>query len=212
MNRPRQVRVKRAYDSSARKVASEATQRRILEVSRRLFSRGGIDAVTIAGIAAQADVAPSTVYALFGSKAGILRALMLRAMFNADYDAIVRRLREVQDPVQQLRLTASIARAIYEGESKEIGLLRGASAFSPELKKLEREFEDRRFDLQLERLTALFGRGLNRPGINLQEARDVMWTLTSRDTFRMLVTERRWTAERYEAWLGQTLVEALAKP
>jgi len=28
----------------------------------------------------------------------------------------------------------------------------------------------------------------------------------------MLVTERRWTAERYEAWLGQTLVEALAKP
>ena len=212
MNKPRQVRVKRAYDSSARKVGSAATQRRILEVSRRLFSRGGIDAVTIAGIAAQADVAPSTVYALFGSKAGILRALMLRAMFNADYDAMVRRLREVQDPVRQLRLTAGIARAIYEGESKEIGLLRGASAFSPELKKLEREFEDRRFDLQLERLTALFGRGLNRPGINLQEARDVMWTLTSRDTFRMLVTERRWTAERYEAWLGQTLVEALAKP
>jgi len=212
MNKPRQVRVKRAYDSSARKVGSAATQRRILEVSRRLFSRAGIDAVTIAEIAGRADVAPSTVYALFGSKAGILRALMLRAMFNADYDAMVRRLREVQDPVRQLRLTAGIARAIYEGESKEIGLLRGASAFSPELKKLEREFEDRRFDLQLERLTALFGRGLNRPGINLQEARDVMWTLTSRDTFRMLVTERRWTAERYEAWLGQTLVEALAKP
>jgi len=125
---------------------------------------------------------------------------------------MVRRLREVQDPIQQLRLTAGIARAIYEGESKEIGLLRGASAFSPELKELEREFEDRRFDLQLERLTALFGRGLNRTGINLQEARDVMWTLTSRETFRMLVTERRWTAERYEAWLGQTLVEALAKP
>ena len=93
MNRPRQVRVKRAYDSSARKGASEATQRRILEVSRRLFSRGGIDGVTIAAIAGQADVAASTVYALFGSKAGILRALMLRALFNADYDALARRLR-----------------------------------------------------------------------------------------------------------------------
>jgi AcrR family transcriptional regulator len=209
MNSSRQVKTKRAYDSSSRQHAAEETQRRILDVSRKLFSRSGIDRVTIAEIAGQSAVAASTIYALFGSKAGILRALMLRAVFNTDYEAMVRKLQEVRDPIEQLRLTAGIARSVYEGESKEVGLLRGASAFSPELKELEREFEDRRYDLQHERLTALFDRGRNLPGISFQQARDVMWTLTGRDVYRMLVTERRWPADHYEAWLGHTLVTAL---
>ena len=40
-----------------------------------------------------------------------------------------------------IALTAHVARAIYEGENSELGLLRGASAFSPALRKLEPEFE-----------------------------------------------------------------------
>jgi AcrR family transcriptional regulator len=211
MNRSRQVKTKRAYDSTSRQQAAEQTQRRILDASRKLFSRSGIDKVTIAEIAGQSEVAASTIYALFGSKAGVLRALMLRAVFNTDYEAMVRKLQEVLDPIEQLRVTAGVARSIYDGESKEVGLLRGASAFSPELKKLERELEERRYELQHERLVALFDRGLNLPSLSFEQARDVMWTLTSRDVYRMLVTERRWPADRYEAWLGQMLVASLTR-
>lgn len=181
----------------------------MLDVSRRLFSRSGIDGVTVAQIAEASEVAGSTIYALFRSKAGILRALMRRAIFNADYDRIARELREVADPIEQLRLTATVARSIYEGETKEMALLRGASAFSPELKKLEREFEDKRYELQSDRLANLFKQGLERPGVTLQRARDIMWMLTSRDVYRMLVIESRWSPAEYETWLAAALVRDL---
>jgi AcrR family transcriptional regulator len=203
------VPTKRAYKSTSRQLAAEETQRRVLDAARKLFSRSGIDAVTIAQIAEHADVAGSTIYALFGSKAGILRALMRRAIFNADYERIASELRGVADPIEQLRLTAAVARSIYDGESKEMALLRGASAFSPELKKLEREFEDRRYEIQSDRLANLFERQLQRPDVSLKQARDLVWMLTSRDVYRMLVIESKWSSADYEKWLTQALLSGL---
>jgi AcrR family transcriptional regulator len=200
---------KRTYDSSARQLAAGETQGRILDAARKLFSRAGIDAVTIAEIGEQAGVAGSTIYSAFGSKAGILRALMSRAIFNADYERIADELRGVQDPVEALRITASVARSIYEGEAREIAVLRGASAFSRDLKKLEREFENKRYELQGERLSLLFDSGAQRPGLSLEKARDLMWMLTSRDVYRMLVIENSWLPADYEKWLAEALVREL---
>jgi len=204
------MKAKRTYDRASRTRAAEETRQRVLDAARTLFSRSGIDGVTLAQIAEHSEVAASTIYALFASKAGILRALLHRAVFNADYDRIARELKDVADPVAQLRLTASVARSIYDGETKEMALLRGASAFSPDLKKLERELEAKRYELQQDRLAALFERGLQRPGLRLEHARDVMWMLTSRDVYRMLVLERKWSADEYEKWLAQALVRDLA--
>jgi len=200
---------KRSYDASARQLAAEDTQERILDAARKLFSRAGIDAVTIAELAEQAGVAGSTIYAAFGSKVGILRALMSRAIFNADYERIAEGLRGVQDPVEALRMTAAVARSIYEGEAREIAVLRGVSAFSKDLKKLEREFENKRYELQGQRLSSLFDSGAQRAGLSLEKARDLMWMLTSRDVYRMLVIESRWLPADYEKWLAESLVREL---
>lgn len=210
MNTTRQVKHKRSYDATTRQVAAEQNRQRILDVARKLFARSGVDRITVAQIAEQAQVASSTIYALFASKVGILRALMASAIFNPEYDHMVRTLEDVTDAVEQLRITARIARSIYEGEAKAVGLLRGVSAFSPELKKMEREFEDRRYELQQQRLSALFEQRRHRAGLSLQQARDIMWALTGRDLHRMLVGERRWSADAYEAWLADTLVRTLA--
>jgi hypothetical protein len=51
-----------------------------------------------------------------------------------------------------------------------------------------------------------------RPGLDPQRARDILWSLTSRDLYRLLVRERGWTAQQYEDWLADTLVEALVRP
>ncbi len=205
----RRARQTRSYDSSARKQAAEARRQQILKAAHALFERRGIDTVTVAQLAESGGVAESTIYALFGSKTGVLRALLTQAMFNGDYSASVERLRTIDDPVGQLRMTAEIARSIYEGESREIGLLRGSAAFSPELKAIEREFERRRFELQGDRIDRLAAAGLLRPGMTPRQARDIMWMYTSRELYRMLVTESKWTPKAYEAWLADTLVEAL---
>lgn len=207
-----QAKPPRPYRSERRRRAADDTRRRILEASRALFSREGIDGVTVEKIAARAKVAQSTVYALFKSKAGILRELMRDALFNAQYHAAAAQIDGARDPIALLKLTATVARTIYENEAREIGLLRGASMFSPELKKLESEFETLRFELQRARIEFLFENALLPDGMSIDAARRIMWMYTSRDVYRMMVVEGGWSPDIFEEWLATTLVSALTKP
>jgi AcrR family transcriptional regulator len=206
------ARKKRTYSSQARADSAEETRKRILDAARALFGRRGIDRVTIADIGARADVAGSTVYAVFKSKTGIIRALMELALFGDRFRSAQELLAGVTDPVKLVELTPRVARAIYESESLELGLLRNASGFSPELRKVEEEFERIRYDMQERRLRALFEAGKARKGLSLDEARRILWTLTSRELYRKLVDEGGFSPERYELWLSQTLLEALVAP
>lgn len=203
------IKPKRAYVSKQRHVAAAATRANVLQAARGLFARRGIDAVTIAAIAAKAQVSVPTVYALFKSKEGLLQALMEGALFGARYQAAVARLAGIADPVQQIAMSSEIARAIYESEGAELGLMRGASAFSPALRKLERTFEDTRFALQEDRLKRLYAEGKAKKNLPIEKARRLLWMYTSRDIYRMLVQEAGWSPDQYEAWLSQTLVATL---
>jgi AcrR family transcriptional regulator len=202
---------KRRYVSPLRNQAASTTKASVLQAARTLFTRSGIDRVTIVQIAHNADVAVSTVYALFKSKEGILRALMSAALFGRAYKAAELQLEGEADPIKLLELTAAVARAIYEGESAELGLMRGASAFSPALRKLEREFERMRFEMQEGRVRLLFAQSWQRKGLSMEEARRILWMYTSRDIYRMLVQESGWTPDRYQAWVAETLVRTLAR-
>jgi hypothetical protein len=53
--------------------------------------------------------------------------------------------------------------------------------------------------------------GALRPELTAAAARDILWTLTSYDVHHRLVVERKWSGDRYEKWLGDTLVLALLK-
>lgn len=207
MSRP----ARRHYVSSLRTQAADATKSRILRAARDLFARRGIDPVTIAQIAEKADVAVPTVYSLYKSKEGILRALMSGALFGPRFEAARAQLDGVSDPVELIRLTPKVARAVYEGESAELGLIRGASAFSPAVRKLEQEFESARYEMQHERLQLLFAQSKQVEGLGFEEARRILWMYTSRDVYRMLVQESGWTPDRYEEWLTETLMHALVR-
>src|SRR5581483_6798064 len=89
-----------------------------------------------------------TVYALFQSKTGILKAVIERSFFGAKYAEIAKRAETARDPEDILRITASISRVILDTEREEIGLMRGVAALSPELNEIERELEAVRFTLQ----------------------------------------------------------------
>jgi AcrR family transcriptional regulator len=203
---------KRTYSSRVRSEAAKTTRARILSAAKGLFTRNGIDKVTIDDIARKAGVASPTVYAAFKSKEGVLRALMEACLFGDRYRDAQSLLHGVRDAVQSIGLTAHIARAIYDGESAEMGLLRGASAFTPALRKIERDFEKMRFDMQEERIKQLFAQGKARADLTLAEARRVLWMYTSRDVYRMLVQESGWPSDRYQEWLSHTLVTALVDP
>jgi AcrR family transcriptional regulator len=199
----------RRYDSAKRTAAAQATRQRVLSSARVLFGRHGIDDVTISLIAEKAGVAPATVFALFKSKDGILQAIMRESLFGRHFLVAQRLMEGIGDAALLVALTAKVARAIYESESRDLGLMRGASAFSPTLRRIERRFENMRYEMQENRLRLLFQQGKAREGLDLETARRIMWMYTSRDIYLMLVQEGKWTPEAYETWLERTLCEAL---
>jgi hypothetical protein len=141
----------------------------------------------------------------------MLRALMKASMFGDQFELARQRLEGVTDAVEMVALTATIARSIHEAESRDLGLLRGASSFSPSLRKLEEEFEAMRLEMQRQRIELLFEQGKARKGLTLDEARPIMWMYTSRDNYRMLVHEAGWSADHYEEWLREALLSALVE-
>lgn len=202
----------RSYVSEVRKRAADSTKARVLHVAKTLFADRGIDRVTMAQIAKKAKVSLSTVFALYKSKEGVLRELMKSTLFGQRFQVEIGRLQGETDPVRLIALTANVARAIYEAESSDLGLVRGVSAFSPALRKLESEFEDLRFQMQKERVVLLFAQSKQTEGLSLDEARRILWMYTSRDVYRLLVHEGGWTPDRYQEWMSATLVNALVKP
>jgi len=45
--------------------------------------------------------------------------------------------------------------------------------------------------------------------LTLTKARDILWTLTGRDIYRMLVMDRGWSSDEYEKWLKEVLIKSL---
>lgn len=203
---------KRSYASGLRRQAADATRLRVLEAAKKLFMRRGIDRVTISEIAEKAGVAAPTIYAHYKSKEGILRALMRAALFGPQFREAQAKLDGVSDPVSLIALSAHVARAIYESESAELGLIRGISAFSLGLRKMEQEFETIRFEMQEQRVELLFAAAKQRSDLTIGEARRILWMYTSRDVYRMLVHESGWTPDRYQQWLSDAILTALVNP
>jgi AcrR family transcriptional regulator len=202
---------RRSYGSPVRTQTAAANRVAVLNAARDLFSRHGVDSVTIAEIAAGAALSASTIYAVFKSKEGILRELTRASLFGPRFREAHTLLDGLSDPVERVASTAAVARAIYESESAELGGLRGLSAFSPALKQLEKEFEAMRYEMQRDRLTALAASGRLKQGLAMKDARRIMWMYTGREVYRMLVEVGGWSADKYQKWLAATLVDALVR-
>lgn len=200
---------RRRYDTRLRSERASLRRQRILDAAKQLFTGRGVDKVTISDIASAAGVSAPTVYALFQSKTGILRAVVERSFFSARYVEIARRAESARDPEEVLRMTASISRVILDTEREEIGLMRGVSALSPELKAIETELEAVRFELQEPRARLLVESAPFARQLGLARVRDILWMYTGRDVYRMLVLERGWSADEYESWLADTLIAML---
>jgi AcrR family transcriptional regulator len=203
---------KRPYKSLVRKRQAVDTRRRIIEAARQLLQRAGYDGMTVEAIAQRAQVSAQSVYALFKSKAGILTELLDQSTFGDEYEEAVRQAMSASDPETRLRLAARIARQIHEPLSAAFDLLRGAGVVAPELAKLEQQRERLRYERQERMIISLRDAKRLRLVLNHRTSRDIFWMLTGRDVYRMLVRERRWSPQKYQDWLADTLVRSLLRP
>src|SRR6185437_13037683 len=113
-----EVKKKRAYDATGRRVRSAETRQRILQAARTLFLERGYRATTIGALAAHAEVNVDTVYELVGRKPVILRELIEQAISGSDRAVVaderdyVKAMRATDDPVEKLAIYARAVRRI----------------------------------------------------------------------------------------------------
>ena len=200
------------YRSLVRERQAADTRRRIVEATRQLLQKEGYAGMTIEAIARRAEVSAQSVYSIFKSKTGILIELLDQSTFGPEYEEAVRKALSAEDPETRLRLAAPIARQIHDAQSAAFDLLRGAGVVAPELAKLEHERECLRYERQERMIISLRDARRLRQDLDYTAARDILWMLTGRDIYRMLVRERGWSSQKYQEWLADTLVRSLLGP
>lgn len=200
---------RRRYHSPARQRQAEQTKARILGAARDLFRTAGYASTTVDAIASAAQVSAKTVEAAFGSKRGVLAALVDPLASTGPPRDLVDQIRAAADPVRRLELVAELSLRAYEGSVPEFELMRGAAAVAPEIAAAAGQVEARRRDHQARLIGYLRQQRPLRDGLTDDEATDIVWALTSYDTYRSLVLQRRWPASRYQGWLSRTLVASL---
>ncbi|MCP5504213.1 MAG: TetR/AcrR family transcriptional regulator [Chlamydiales bacterium] len=203
---------KRTYKSVSRNAQAAQTKGRILISAKNLFESEGFECVTIEKIAQVAGVSIPTVYSLFRSKRGILRALMDDVFPKDQFEMLVEQSNQASSPKKRLLYSAKIARHIYDAEKAQMEVFRGAALLAPEFKELEKEREMRRHIRQEVTIRAMAKEKSLSKNLSINQARDVLWTFTGRDIYRMLVVEQGWTSEEYEQWLAQLLAKTLIDP
>jgi len=190
----------------------------VVEAARHLFLERGYGATTVEAISEEAAVPPATVYRLFSSKHGILKALLDVSIAGDDEDVPVadrpqvRSLLADPDPRQQLAGFVAFTAQLNERVSPLYRILVSAAGTDRDAAALLDELTRQRQQGQRALAHALARSKSLRAGLQERDAADLIHALMSPELFRLLVLDRGWDPERYRRWLTETLVDQLLPP
>lgn len=193
-------------------------RRAVIDSARTLFVDRGYAQSTIEAISDLSDVPQATIYRLFSSKLGILRALLDVSIVGDDDELAVqdrpqsRALLAEQDPPVLLSGFAGVCRAINARAGIIYQILVSAAGSDPEAAPLLADYTRRRYQGQGQIARALAQAGKLKPELKGRDAADIIHALMSPEVYRLLVVDRGWKPERYEQWLRTTLIEQLLPP
>lgn len=210
------VKPRRRYESPRRREQAAATRQAILQAAERLFAEQGYVGTSVAEIAEEARVALKTVYAVFGTKAEVLRGLWNLRM-RGDEEPVpmaerpwYREIVEEPDPRRRLALVAHNTRIVRERTAHVTEIVRLAAPADEQIAALWERFQREFYELGVRGIVET----LERDGVlaaDLATATDIGWALTHPDLYQLLVRRRGWSAEAYERWLAETLCAQLVE-
>jgi AcrR family transcriptional regulator len=158
-----------------------------------------------------ARVSRQALYLHFADRAALFLAVVRYADERRGVPAAVQRIRDAPSGVAAVRemvaMQASMDPTIWP-------LARVLNSVRHQDKAAERSWQDR-LAQRLSGCRAIVAQleddGALRPGLNAGVAADLLWTLTSLQTWESLVLLRGWTAAQYEDRLAELLLHVLTR-
>ncbi|MFJ5139032.1 TetR/AcrR family transcriptional regulator [Streptomyces sp. NPDC088707] len=199
----------RKYDQRLRARAAEETRRRILDAVYQRLCEAPAEPVSVDKVARLAEVSRSTVYTVFGSRAGLFDALGMDLLQRGGFTDMVRAVlhpdaREglrggICGNVLMYAAHRDVLRALFSMAQLDAEAVGGA------VQRLERGRAEGMNDLA----GRLAEQGVLRDGLTAAQAADVLWLLTSFDSFDLLYTGRALQPDHVTATLVSTAEHAL---
>ena len=205
--------LKRKYSSTRRQSQARQTRRLILEAAHKLFDERGYSSATIEAIAEEAGVAPETIYAIFGNKIAVLKALVHLSVVGDDKPGSLLERPFIQRSVQsedQRAVVRHFAENIYQimtRMSPIFALLRATAKADAEIAALQDQILKDRLDGM-----GFFVAQLVRTGplrTHPDQARVTAWALSSAEVFDLLTRNQGWSQDEYIAWLEDSISRLL---
>lgn len=202
---------RRSYDSPRRREQAEQTRTQIAAAARRLFATHGWAGTRVRDVAREAGVAEPTVYACYGSKAGLARALVDAAETSADIDQQANDLRSAAgDPAGQLAAMISFDRRLFEQGGDVLALLRDAGHTQPDLYAAYQDGRARADQLRHDLFSSWPPHTL-RDRLQPESAVDTYAALCNIDVYLLLTGERGYTPDQVEDWWRDSLTRLLLR-
>lgn len=198
------------YDAPRRRAQAKATRERVLRSAQRLFTSHGYARTSVARVAADAKVSDRLLYSLFGSKRGLLLAL-LEHFAPTPFEVFEEKIADAGSAAAQLAVAVDFVIGYYAAAKDLLAITLPAAGTDVDLHAFVEQGEGFRRLSQRPLIERWEGTDALRPELGAPSAADVLWVMTSPELYLKL-DAAGWTSERIRTWLIQTLDEALLRP
>jgi AcrR family transcriptional regulator len=201
----------RRYEQQQRAETAEQTRRRILDAVIERLRKAPAEPVSIDRIAEMAGVARSTVYAIFGSRAGLFDAVAADVLEREDYELLLEAKHE-PDAREHMRVGFRTATEMLAADPDTVrALFSMAQLDERAVGDAVRRREERRAAGMTRLARRLDEQDLLRPDVSVEDAEQILWVLTSFESFDLLYTRRGLSRKATADLLFATAERALLK-
>ena len=202
----------RRYEQRARAEEAEKTRQRILDAVEERLRAAPAEAVKVDQVAAMAGVARSTVYAIFGSRAGLFDAVGEDLAARAGSARLIEASHH-PDGREALRGGLAAASAMLAADRDLWRAMRSIAQLDPDaVGGTVTRWEEERGRAMTRIARQLHDQGHLRPGMSVEEANDILWVITSFESFDLLYTGRGLPLDTTVERLTATAERALFAP
>jgi AcrR family transcriptional regulator len=201
----------RPYEQRQRAESAEQTRRRILDAVIERLRKAPSEPVSVDRIAEMAGVARSTVYAIFGSRAGLFDAVAVDVLEREGYERLLEAKHE-PDAREHMRVGFRSGTDMLAADRDIVrALFSMAQLDERAVGHAVRTREERRAAGMARLAGRLAEQDLLRPDVSVEDAERILWVLTSFESFDLLYTGRGMSSEAAADLLLATAERALLK-